>query len=45
MNKTNKNAYTQTTVKLLPEGKRGVREVGKGKRGQIYGDGERFDFG
>ena len=38
----NKNSQTQTMVWWLPE-IRGVREVGKGKEGQIYG-GRRFDF-
>ena len=44
MNKQeNKNSQAQTTV-WVARGK-GVGEVVKGKGGQVYGDGRRFDFG
>lgn len=43
---TNKtNAQTQTTEDWLPEGKREGRKDEEDKRGQMYGDGGRIDFG
>lgn len=44
MNKQNKLTDTANSI-VVTRGKEGWWEVEKGKRGQIYGDGGRLEFG
>ena len=43
-NKQGKQKFTDTDNRMVATRGKGVGEV-KGKRGQIYGDRKRFDFG